>query len=126
MRFLTFVLMLMPFLSAEGFYEEPWGKDCDLASKKEKITLPGPSPLSLIGQKLVRFHQTVISPIDGPRSHYYPCSSQYTLSSMRRYGFIRGFLMGCDRLMRENTDPWVYPEIEKDEGWIKYDPVPVF
>jgi putative component of membrane protein insertase Oxa1/YidC/SpoIIIJ protein YidD len=68
-----------------------------------------PTPiLGTVAETLIDFHQTIISPADGPRSHFLPSSSQYTLEAMRTYGFYQGFLMGCDRLMRENSDPWVY------------------
>ena len=75
--------------------------------------------------KAIRFHQEVISPADGPRSHFIPSSSQYTLESMRKYGFLQGFTMGCDRLMRENDDPWVYRKTRDSAGReMKWDPVP--
>lgn len=78
-----------------------------------------------VAEVLIGFHQSVITPIDGPRSHYLPSSSQYTLDAMRKYGFFIGFTMGCDRLMRENEDPWVYPKITDIHGYtVKYDPVP--
>lgn len=123
MRFL--ILLLLTPLPLLAFQDDPWGRDCDLTVKTSPIKHSSPSLFSRTAQKLIRFHQTVISPIDGPRSHFYPCSSQYTLNAVRRYGFIIGFQMGCDRLMRENTDPWVYPLIEKDDGWTKYDPIPI-
>lgn len=108
---------------------DPWGKDADLATKGcGKKSIPTSSSntcLSGIGQKLIKFHQTVISPADGPRSHYYPCSSQYAINAMRKYGFFQGVMMGCDRLMRENNDDWVYRYTKDCEGKaIKYDPVP--
>jgi len=56
----------------------------------------------------------VISPADGPRSHFYPSSSQYTKDAMDKYGFFAGFLMGCDRLMRENNEEWIYPRNAED------------
>jgi putative component of membrane protein insertase Oxa1/YidC/SpoIIIJ protein YidD len=74
---------------------------------------------------MIGFHQRVISPADGPRSHFIPSSSQYTLNAMRKYGFFQGVAMGCDRLMRENKDPWIYRLTLDQEGkLIKYDPVP--
>ncbi|MEX1012664.1 MAG: membrane protein insertion efficiency factor YidD, partial [Waddliaceae bacterium] len=73
----------------------------------------------------IYFHQNVISPADGPRSHYFPSSSQYTLEAIRKYGFFKGVIYGCDRLMRENDDPWIYPEyMLPDCTTLKYDPVP--
>jgi putative component of membrane protein insertase Oxa1/YidC/SpoIIIJ protein YidD len=67
----------------------------------------------------------VISPADGPRSHFIPSSSQYTLDAINRYGLLSGISMGCDRLMRENEDPWVYRWTRDGAGkLIKYNPVP--
>jgi hypothetical protein len=66
----------------------------------------------------------VISPADGPRSHFIPSSSQYTLDAMRKYGFFNGFILGCDRLMRENKEEWVYRTTKDGAGkGIKFDPV---
>jgi uncharacterized protein len=45
------------------------------------------------------------------------------MQSMQKHGFIKGFLMGCDRLMRENSDDWVYRKIETEGKLFKYDPV---
>lgn len=74
---------------------------------------------------LIHFHQNVISPADGPRSSYFPSSSQYTLEAMRKYGFFTGFIMGCDRLMRENSETWVYRTVTLPDGSVtKWDPVP--
>jgi len=109
-------------------FPAPWGKDADLASKREQCTpqsnrcrTPIIGPLSEV---LIRFHQEVISPADGPRSYHKPSSSQYTLDAIRKYGFFRGFLMGCDRLMRENDDPWIYPIVKDASGdTFKWDPV---
>lgn len=42
--------------------------------------------------------------------------------AMYNYGFIKGFLMGCDRLLRENNDDWVYRKVEIDGQVYKYDP----
>jgi putative component of membrane protein insertase Oxa1/YidC/SpoIIIJ protein YidD len=121
---LFFFLLLLPFfLSAT-----PWGKDSDLVISNKKIYRKNECRTPFFGQfaeSMIRFHQEVISPADGPRSHFYPSSSQYTLDAMRKYGFYRGFLMGCDRLMRENEEAWVYPTISSPGGLkLKYDPVP--
>ncbi len=106
--------------------EEPWGKDADLTHKnvshcQERAS---PTPLSVVAEKVIIFHQEVISPADGPRSHFIPSSSQYMLDAIRKYGFFVGFPMGCDRLLRENNDPWVYRKTVNDAGVrMKYDPV---
>ena len=46
------------------------------------------------------------------------------LDAIRKHGFFHGFPMGCDRLMRENDDPWIYPVTTDDSGNLrKLDPV---
>lgn len=110
---------------------EPWGKDADLAHYKPhtKMVCSPPShtssALTQFGVKAIKFHQEIISPADGPRSHYIPSSSQYTLEAMCKHGFFKGFIMGCDRLMRENDEEWVYRKIADPRGcMMKWDPVP--
>lgn len=107
---------------------DPWGKDATLVEylsdhpveKTEKA-----SPLARWGEAAIRFHQEVISPADGPRSHFIPSSSQYTLEAMQKFGFFAGYAVGCDRLMRENGENWVYRKIFDPSGnLMKWDPVP--
>ena len=113
------ILLLFPFLLFGNI--APWGKDADLAylPKNTKRVHLNRS----IGDPLIEFHREVISPADGPRSNFTPTSSLYTLNAMRKYGFFTGFFMGCDRLMRENKDPWVYRKAYDDKGIVrKWDP----
>ena len=123
MRFKLLFLLLPVFLHAMPGYIEPWGKDTDLKIPEVKEIPPPPSFAIRVAEKVIRFHQDIISPVDGPRSHFRPTSSTYMLQSMKKHGFITGFWMGCDRLMRENSDEWVYRKIEKDGKLYKYDPV---
>lgn len=111
------LLLLLPAL----LIANPWGKDAELAFlPKEDV----PQRINrTIGDYLIEFHRNVISPADGPRSNFTPSSSVYTLNAMRKYGFFTGFSMGCDRLMRENKDPWVYRKARNEEGLVlKWDP----
>lgn len=127
---MLFKIALTTFLLPSFFvfsfltYEEPWGKDSDLKAKEFAHTtnIRSPSIATLIAEKIIIFHQKVLSPVDGPRSEFKPCSSQYMKLSMMKHGFCKGFLMGCDRLMRENKDPWVYRNVEVNGKLIKYDP----
>lgn len=75
-----------------------------------------------LAKSAIRFHQKVLSPVDGPRSHFYPCSSQYMKLAITKYGFFKGFCMGCDRLLRESKEPWIYRNIVINKTMIKYDP----
>ena len=128
MFFRSFIITAA-ILAAQFLQADPWGKDADLAIKHTQTkgcTEKCPTPfLGNFAEIMISFHQHVISPADGPRSHFIPSSSQYTLDAMRKYGFIQGFSMGCDRLMRENKDPWVYQTTLNSAGQVmKYDPVP--
>jgi uncharacterized protein len=105
---------------------EPWGVDSGLAYlKKEKSE--SEKPRQTLAQKscraMIRFFQVYISPIDGPRSSYYPTSSQYALEAIQKHGVLKGIGMGCDRLLRENGEMWVYPVTEKFGPIRKIDPV---
>lgn len=117
----------MTLLSSLCYGEAPWGKDADMVPKVKicrpikKCRTPVFGP---IAETLIGFHKSTISPADGPRSHHKPNSSQYMLDAIRKYGFFHGVPMGCDRLMRENEDPWIYPTCVDAKGdSFKFDPV---
>jgi hypothetical protein len=119
----TFFFLLFPFLLvARPGYFEPWGAEADLRMRKEEESPKRLSIPTRIADGIIRFHQEILSPVDGPRSHFRPTSSRYMQLAMYRYGFIQGFLMGCDRLLRENDEKWVYRTIEIDGRIFKYDP----
>lgn len=124
-KFLMIFLVLTASVFAELGYVEPWGKDADLIQHVENIEPRKPlSLMAKLAEQVILFHHNVVTQIDGPRSHFKPSSSQYMLYAIRRYGFMKGFIMGCDRLLRENQDPWVYRTKEVDGALWKYDPVP--
>lgn len=102
------LLCCSPLFAVPG-YHEPWGKDADV-HYPTPLSTPSPSlsPLGQMMEMVIHFHQRVISQADGPRSHFKPSSSNYMLQAIRKYGFFQGYVMGCDRLLRENSDPWVY------------------
>lgn len=126
MRFNLLLLTLIPlFLHALPGFSPPWGKDEDLHFPQQPSPPPlvASSPAARTTYALIAFHQKTLSPVDGPRSHFYPCSSYYMKFAIQKYGFFTGFCMGCDRLLRENEDPWVYKTIEVGGKLLKYDPV---
>lgn len=120
------IALLLLFLcgSLEARMEEPWGKDVDLIYQQESTPdfRAKPSIASRIAGGIISFHQNFISPTTGPRSSYRPTSSKYMELAIKRYGFLKGFIMGCDRLLRENDEEWVYRTIEIDGITYKYDP----
>lgn len=83
---------------------------------------------ALGGSPLVRFidfHQSIISPADGPRSHFVPVSSTYARGALRAFG-LPGLTLIFDRLLRENQQAWVYQVKRLPEGvFAKLDPVPL-
>lgn len=127
MAFKPALILLLSFtahlLSTPGYFE-PWGKDDTLSidERTTKAFSQERTPLIQAAETVIAFHQKVISPADGPRSHFRPTSARYMLLSMQRYGFFKGYLKGCDRLLRENSDPWVYWTITIDKKKYKFDP----
>ncbi|PCI75190.1 hypothetical protein COB21_05965 [Candidatus Aerophobetes bacterium] len=125
-----YLLLLLTFYASTCFaevgYVEPWGRDTALVKRESSNTSLPPKKSNLwikMATGIIHFHQKVISPVDGPRSHYRPSSSHYMLQAMQKHGFAQGFIMGCDRLLRENSDPWLYKKT-RDEGMLlKWDPV---
>jgi putative component of membrane protein insertase Oxa1/YidC/SpoIIIJ protein YidD len=112
-------------LVAAPLFSLPWGKDADLA--KPLCEKNSTSSANSMGETLIRFHQKVLSQADGPRSHFYPSSSEYMRQAIRYHGFLNGFFMGCDRLIRENDEAWIYRTYRtRDRDILKYDPVPKF
>ena len=118
------LLFLFPaLLVALPGYHLPWGKDADLHYSHSTSSKPHTlSPLGEGMKKLIWFHQNIISPVDGPRSHYKPSSSSYMLEAITKHGFFKGYIMGCDRLLRENDEAWVYRTAVVDGKLWKFDP----
>lgn len=101
-------------------YHQPWGKDGDLSYNSSSTPIFMDSSLMAdFMKKVISFHQHIISPIDGPRSHFKPSSSNYMLQAICKHGFLKGYLLGCNRLLRENSDPWYYRTLlwEDDQIW---------
>ncbi len=116
-------LLLLPFFAEIG-YVEPWGKDAKISPRPEKTETEQKklSPMGRVAEKTILFHHNVLTHISGPRSHFRPTSSQYMLEAIRKYGFFKGYVMGCDRLLRENADPWVYRTKLINDKLCKWDP----
>jgi uncharacterized protein len=76
------------------------------AHQKEQLTM------DLIGT-LHRMYKTLMSPLIGKRCRFYPSCSDYCLSCVRRFGYLRGGVLTATRLAR--CQPFGAPG---------YDPVP--
>lgn len=123
MRFSLLILLLPLYLSAMPGYHEPWGKDTDVHLPSLQQSAPSkPSPLAWFMLQMIRLRQEILTKADGPRSHFRPSSSEYMRLAIHKHGFLKGYIMGCDRLLRENEEKWIYPAIEEDGKVFKYDP----
>ena len=52
---------------------------------------------------LIRFYQKCISPVLGSNCRYYPTCSAYTMEAVRRFGAVKGCLLGARRILRCNS-----------------------
>ena len=121
MRF-SFIFLLPVLLFSLPGYHEPWGKDADLHYCPTPSEPLSPSIPGWLMLQVIAFHQTYITHVDGPRSHFKPSSSNYMKLAIQKHGFLKGYMMGCDRLMRENGDNWVYRTAIIDGKRWKIDP----
>lgn len=122
-RFLILLFCLFFNLAKPGF-TTPWGKDSEMYKQIDDYKSPkkNNSYLHYLFENIILFHQNILSPVDGPRSHFRPTSARYMFLSLRRHGFCKGYIKGCDRLLRENKDPWVYRFIVINNKRYKFDP----
>lgn len=113
LKIFSILLFQSPFIDLE--------KDKKEASVQKTIV----TPFQVAALWLVAMHQNHLTHIDGPRSHFMPCSSTYMKQALIRYGFFKGSLLGLDRLLRENSETWVYRRQNIGEDtFIKVDQVP--
>jgi uncharacterized protein len=126
MKKFLLIFFLPLYLFSSYSFEEPWGKDSDLCQKKsDPSSQKELSILTKIAHSVIVFKQKVISPVDGGRCPFRPCCSRYMQLAMERYGFFKGFVMGCDRLLRDNDEKWIYRTVSINGIDYKYDPAVV-
>lgn len=124
-KFFAFLFLSTFSLMARPGYHPPWGKDAELSAPEPAIKQKNAKGFAITcAELLISFHQNILSPVDGPRSHFRPSSSSYMLDAIHKYGFLKGYVLGCDRLLRENADDWCYRKIEDQGVLFKYNPVP--
>lgn len=117
-----FLFIFPIYLISKDPFIEPWGEDTTLLKKDMSPSFQKVTSSKKLANAMIHFYQKNISPANGPKSNFRPTSSKYMELAIYEYGFFKGFIMGCDRLMRENTDPWVYRTIDIHGKTVKYDP----
>ncbi|MBX2821628.1 MAG: membrane protein insertion efficiency factor YidD [Rhodothermaceae bacterium] len=53
---------------------------------------------------LIRFYQRFLSPLFPPSCRYQPTCSEYAVQAIKKYGVIKGVILGSYRILRCN--PW--------------------
>lgn len=53
---------------------------------------------------VIEAYRRFVSPMLPPSCRYWPTCSEYTVQAVRKYGVVRGGLMGARRVLRCN--PW--------------------
>jgi len=53
---------------------------------------------------LIRLYQRLISPLIGPHCRFQPTCSEYFILAVRKYGPLKGSLLGARRILR--CHPW--------------------
>lgn len=56
--------------------------------------------LQKAGIYCIHFYQKAISPLHRRCCIYEPTCSAYTISAIKKYGFLKGSIMGCKRILR--------------------------
>jgi len=54
--------------------------------------------------KTIKIYQKFISPILGENCRFYPSCSEYSCQTIKKYGMIKGLMLGFWRVLRCN--PW--------------------
>ncbi|MEF8846973.1 MAG: membrane protein insertion efficiency factor YidD [Candidatus Paceibacterota bacterium] len=54
--------------------------------------------------KIIKFYQEYITPYTGRHCRFYPTCSQYSITSLKKYGFWRGLWKSTKRISR--CHPW--------------------
>jgi len=62
---------------------------------------------------IIKFYQTLISPLLGSNCRFQPTCSEYCMDSLKMWGFFKGLYLSLRRIMK--CHPW---------GGKGYDPVP--
>ncbi len=80
-------------------------------------------PLLVTEKLLIYFYKFCISPLLPNCCRFYPTCSTYFLQALKEYGAVKGFFIGCKRLIRCNPfnkggfDP-VKPNIKGNIKWV--------
>ena len=112
------------FFSASETYAGPWGpwsvtgdapvllKPVDGESASSATVRPQETSVTAVPFIwLLKFYQTVISPMDGDRCPMTPTCSLYGVQAIRKHGPLIGIIMTSDRLIHEADEQRFAPMV---------------
>ncbi len=80
---------------------------------------------------LLSYYKKTISAADGARCPMFPSCSAYCFKAIKKHGWLLGWIMSCDRLLRcgrdelklcskifKNNESFCYDPVENNEFWI--------
>jgi putative membrane protein insertion efficiency factor len=73
-----------------------------------------------------KFYDKFISPIDNRKCIFTPTCSAYSRQAIKKYGFLRGYVLTFARITRCNHSVFIknrYPRSKENDIWKAYDPV---
>ncbi len=90
-------------------------------------TFPGTpknQPTNSPAIQTIKLYQKYISPVDGQRCRMYPSCSEYGRQAFHKHGFLTGWVMTCDRLLRcGRNELTTSPQIVKNGNRFCDDPL---
>lgn len=92
------------------------------AGEAEALLAPGAKETDE-SRWLFSFYSKYISPVDGDRCSMYPTCSRYSAEAVKKHGLLMGWIMTCDRLIRDGGDPKKSNPVLIDHKVRSYDPV---
>ena len=87
---------------------------------EDTLRPPGDNLIKVVGEWLIEIYQNTLSRIQGDVCNFTPSCSHYTEESIKRYGFLKGVIMGADRLLRCHGGAWKYRDIYYKVKMVKY------
>ncbi|WP_303720812.1 membrane protein insertion efficiency factor YidD [Malonomonas rubra] len=112
-QLLAAILMLL--LASGEMLADDWGPwEMPAQSKKPQVANQGPLQLA------VKFFQSHLSPVDGPRCPMYPTCSAYALQALRKHGPLFGTFQTVDRLYREGDVEHEHTQPINKWGYVRF------
>lgn len=108
------IAIIFTFAGTLLWAEDPWSISQAHPVTRDAERRPAPHPHEA-SNALITFYQKYISPLSGATCHYTPTCSRYTAEAIRKFGLIKGMVMGTDRLIRCHPGQREYPlDVPKD------------